>query len=164
MSTLGLLALGAVGGVLAASVGIPAGGLVGSLVAVGGFNLLREREDRLPDSFRVFARVVLGTVIGSLVTVELLRSVGWWSLLAVGAAVLLVLVGLACAAVLRRTTDCDRRTAIMAMSPGGLSEMAALSEELGCQASLVVAIHMVRKLLITVVAIVVLTAVTTGLL
>jgi membrane AbrB-like protein len=150
MTTLVTLAVGAAGGVLGHVLGIPAGALLGSLAAVAGYNVLRERQAAVPRWLRSPSRILVGATIGSLATPALLHSlgasVGWAAVITTA----VVAVGLALGLLLARTTGIDRRTALLASCPGGLAEMVALAEQSRADAEVVLGIQVVRKLVILV--------------
>lgn len=150
MSTATTLVVGTVGGVLAHLLGIPAGGLLGSLAAVAGYNVLSDGRAEVPGWLRSPSRVLVGATIGSLATPALLRSlgasVGW----AVVCTTAVVAAGLALGLLLERTARIDRRTALLASCPGGISEMIALAEETGADVEVVLGVQVVRKLVVLV--------------
>jgi uncharacterized protein len=145
MFSWGIIALGAMGGVLGHLSGFPAGALLGSVMTVGTVGLVRDAEANVPKPMRVSARILIGTVIGSIMTLELLASLGGKAVWAVAFTVVMIAAGLLCAVVLSRLGRVDRKTAIIACSPGGLSEMTALADELGARSDLVLAVHLFRK-------------------
>jgi uncharacterized protein len=51
---------------------------------------------------------------------------------------------------LRPTTGLDRRTALLASCPGGISEMVAMADESGADVELVLGVQLVRKLVVLV--------------
>lgn len=140
--------VGVVGGLLGHLLRIPAGPLLGSLVAVAGYNVATDGRARVPGWLRVGSRILVGATVGSLATPVLLRnlgaSVGWAALLTVT----VVAGGLALGLLLERTTGMDRRTALLASCPGGIAEMVALAEETKADVQLVLGVHIVRKLVV----------------
>jgi membrane AbrB-like protein len=133
------------GGLPLALAGVPAGALLGSIAAVGAYNLWTDGAARVPAAFRDASRILVGTVIGSLATPGLLAALGasvHWALLFTA---LLVLIGLGCGLLLARLAGLELRTALLACSPGGMPEMTALAEDVGARIDVVVAVHLVRK-------------------
>jgi membrane AbrB-like protein len=137
--------LGAVGGLIGHWSGFPTGALLGALVTVGSINLLSGDRVRLPELFGMTARALMGTVIGSLVTVGLIARIGVNLRWAVLYTVLVIILGLLIGLVLYRITDMDLRTALTGTAPGGLPEMVALAEDVGARTDLVLGLHLVRK-------------------
>lgn len=148
MTTLVTLVVGALGGVLGHVLDVPAGALLGSLAAVAGYNLLRERPATVPSWLRSPSRILIGATIGSLATPALLHSlgasVGWAAVITTSVVAAGLLLGL----LLARMTGLDRRTALLASCPGGLAEMVALAEQSRADAEVVLGIQVVRKLVI----------------
>jgi membrane AbrB-like protein len=148
MRTLWTLTVGTLGGLVGHVLGVPAGALLGSLAAVATFNVVREGGATVPGWLRSPSRILVGATIGSLATPALLRSlgasVGW----AAAITTAVVAVGLLLGLLLARTTGMDRRTALLASCPGGITEMVALAEQSRANVEVVLGIQLVRKLVI----------------
>lgn len=142
--TLGVGALGGVGGYLS---GIPAGAMLGAMVAVALFNLASDGATALPRSVRIGARILIGTAIGSLLTATVLQTLGINLVWAVVFTLVVLAVGIGSGFVLARVGGIDVRTALLACCPGGMPEMTALADELGAQVDVVVGVHLLRKVL-----------------
>lgn len=140
-----MILVGALGAVLGVLLRVPAGAMIGALLAVGALNLLRERSVSAPGSLGPLARITVGTVVGSLATREVVASlgasVGW----ALGATVAMIVAGGVVALTLQRWAGLDRATAMIAMAPGGLAEMVALADEVGARVEVVAGMHLARK-------------------
>lgn len=139
--------IGVAGGVGFAALGIPAGALLGSVTAVGVYNVMSDRAARMPTWVRVVARIIMGTVIGSVLTREMVATMGINLVWALVFTIVMLAVGVAAGLVLARLISIDRPTALMSTCPGGMSELAILSEQLGVQSEMVLGIHLARKLL-----------------
>jgi len=142
------LAVGAAGGLAGELLRVPAGALIGSLAAVAVLNVLTDGRAAVPRWSRQPSRVLVGAAVGSLATPVLLPTLGasaGWALLL---AVLVVGGGLLLGLLLSATTAIDRRTALLAMCPGGISEMVALADESGADVEVVLGIQLVRKLVV----------------
>lgn len=137
--------LGALGGLAGHWSGFPTGALLGALITVGTINLVSGDRIRLPEGFGFVARAMMGTVIGSLVTVGLISRIGANIRWAVLYTVLVILLGLAIGLLLYRFTDMDLRTALTGTAPGGLPEMVALASDVGARTDVVLGLHLVRK-------------------
>ena len=140
------LLIGIVGGVLGHVLRLPAGALIGSLVAVAGYNVLLDGRASVPRWLQTPSRILIGATIGSLATPALVQSlgasVGW----AVVTTTAVVVLGLGLGLVLAWTAGIDRRTALLASCPGGIAEMVALAQESGADVELVLGVQLVRKL------------------
>lgn len=137
--------LGVLGGLGGHWSGFPTGALLGALLTVGALNLVAGDRIRLPEGFGFVARAMMGTVIGSLVTIGLISRIGANLRWAVLYTVLVILLGLAIGLLLYKITDMDLRTALTGTAPGGLPEMVALAGDVGARTDLVLGLHLVRK-------------------
>jgi uncharacterized protein len=141
------LGLGALGGAVFAALGLPLPWLLGALAAttvgsLGGLAL------RVPEGMRRPMIAVLGAMLGTTFTPERLEgAVGWLPTL--GALPLyVIMVGGVIFLYLRRFSDMDPTSAFFAATPGGLSEMIALSDQLGGDQRRVSLVHGARLLFI----------------
>jgi membrane AbrB-like protein len=136
-------------GLSAEALNVPAGALLGALA--GGFlvNVLWPGP-RLAKAFRTGGKALAGTVVGLSFTPQILASAAGLApavVLGVGA---LIVTGLGMSLVLHRRFGWDLPTALYACTPGGLSELAATSEDVGANAPVVIAVHTVRVVSIVV--------------
>lgn len=138
------LAIGAAGALLANAVHLPGGPMVGALIAVGGARVLGAPLVPPPAWLRTSGRIVLGITIGATVTSDTLRVVAT-SLAPVAIMVVFMLVlGLVTAWALTRFAHMAAPTAYCGASPGALSVMVTLADELGGSAPVVASMHLVR--------------------
>ncbi len=138
------LAIGAAGALAASAVHLPGGPMVGALIAAGGARVLGAPLEQPPPWLRTSARIVLGLTIGATVTSETLRVVAA-SLVPVAIMVVFMLVlGLVTAWALSRFARMAVPTALCGASPGALSVMVTLADELGGSAPVVASMHLVR--------------------
>lgn len=155
MRTLVALGVGLVGGLLGWWSNLPAGPLLGSLLAVAAVNVLADGGLSVPRAVRIPGRILVGATVGSLATPALLHtlgaSIGWAIALTVAIVVGSLLVGLWFA----RVTGIDRRTALLGSCPGGMPEMVALAEESAARVDLVIGMHLIRKITLLTAAIVI---------
>lgn len=128
---------------------VPAGALIGAFVAVALLNVYGpDAAAAMPPGARFAAFAVLGWAIGLSVTRETLSTLRadiWSMALIVGA---LILVGGIVAVVLTQLGVLDGTTAFLASSPGGLSQMAALSNALDADQPYVTTAHVVRVVVV----------------
>jgi uncharacterized protein len=139
------------GGLLGYVSAVPAGALLGAMIAVAGFNLVTNGAARLPTPLRVGSRILTGTTIGSLVTATLLTSLVAYLPLVGAFTVLIILVGLGCAWLMGHLAGLDKSTTLLACAPGGLPEMTALAQDLGSEVEVVIGLHVLRKVIALVV-------------
>ena len=143
LSTILLAALGGMAGIL---LRVPAGGIIGAVLAVGLVSVLTGRVPELSPSVRRNAQVLTGTVIGSGVGPGLVEHLGAYlpfavlvSLWTIGGALLLGWW-------LHRRTGLDLATTLCCLTPGGLNEMILVAEELGGDGRLVGLVGLMRIL------------------
>jgi len=143
------LAIALAGGLGFVLLGLPAGLVSGSVVAVATAALLG-RPMRVPLTLARICYVVVGTLLGTVVTAETLRGVITWP----ASVALLMLASLAMIAAtmtyLRVVHRWDSLSALMGASPGSMAQVIALSSELGGDLRAVAIVQTVRVLLLVV--------------
>lgn len=147
LNALVILALGLLGGWLFQLLHVPLAWTLGSMaaaaaVAIGG------APWRMPAPVRDLVRPVVGVLAGSALSPETLASLlDLWSALAF--VLLFVLASSICGWLFfRRVARLDRVTAFFAATPGGLSEMTLLGDQLGGNLRSLVLIHATRILVV----------------
>jgi membrane AbrB-like protein len=144
-----LLGAATVTGLAADAVGVPAGALLGALAGAFVVNVAWPGP-RLARVFRTGGKSLSGMVIGLSFTPAMLGlAVGLAPIVIAGVGVLIV-TGLGMSLVLHRRFGWDLPTALYACTPGGLSELAATSEDVGANTQVVIAVHTVRVIAIVV--------------
>src|SRR5918994_5707259 len=145
--TLVALGLGAIGGASFAALDLPLPWLLGALAATTAASL-GGLELRVPERLRRPMIAVLGAMLGTTFTPERLEgALGWIASLA-ALPVYVLLVGALIFLYLRRCSEFDPTSAFFAATPGGLSEMIALSDQLGGDQRQVSLVHGARLLFI----------------
>jgi membrane AbrB-like protein len=122
------LAIGVAGGVTFAWLGVPAGYLSGAMLAVAAASLWG-RPLHLPTPFMHLTSATIGMTLGSVASPAMMHSLGAYpaSLAIVGVGTAAVIV--ASTFYLRFVHGWDTLSAILAATPGALSQMIALSVE-----------------------------------
>lgn len=141
------LAIAFAGGFAANALGIPAGWLSGAMIAVAVSALAGLRvviPVRLADA--VF--VVLGAVLGSGVTPEIVSQLRTWPITLAGLIVSLVLVVFAVQVYLMRVARWDRASAFFAAIPGAMSYVVAVAATTGADLRRVVVSQSIRLFLL----------------
>jgi membrane AbrB-like protein len=147
------ICLGLVGAFLMNRLGLPAGGLTGTILGVGvGLSLFGFPEIDVPGSFRAALQVFAGTLVGLRITRDSLSSGARYILPATLTALAFMLAGSVAAFIATRITDISAQTALFAAMPGGMTEMASVAASLGADGASVAAVHMCRILLVTLLA------------
>lgn len=147
-----LAACGLVGYFGARAIRIPAAQITGPMLVSAAVHLTGATDVGPPEEAVAAAQVVIGSVVGSRFAGtrigEILNTVLW---AAAGTAVLLA-VTLAFAWVVSRITALDFAVLTLAFAPGGLAEMSLVALALGMEATFVATHHIIRIVLIVVLA------------
>jgi uncharacterized protein len=143
------LAIALCGGVAFAWFGLPAGLVSGSVLAVAAAALLG-RPVKVPLVLARMCYVVVGILLGAVVTPETLRGVATWptsiALLMVGSIAMM----LATSQYLRIVHRWDPLSALLGASPGSLAQVISLSTELGGDLRAIAIVQTVRVLLLVI--------------
>lgn len=125
------LCVGAAGGILAYQAKIPAGGMVGSMLAVAVVNVFIYPMPLMNTNIRLGAQIVIGTALGLQVTRQSFESMRHMIVPAALMTFLLISAGLLIGLALHKFTGWDIVTSMTASAPGGMTEMSLLCEALG---------------------------------
>ncbi|QTX33329.1 AbrB family transcriptional regulator [Aminithiophilus ramosus] len=138
------LLLATTGGLVGKGLHIPAGAFVGALAATGTASYLGFRLAAPPKIVRDLAQLGLGSIIGLSATAETMRLLGRIFLPTLAITAVMLLWGLALALMVRRLARWNLMTCLIATSPGGITQLAAISEDLGADPLRVSLLHLVR--------------------
>src|SRR6202161_1192833 len=143
------LLIAAVGGIAFALLGLPAGLVSGSVLAVSAAALLG-RPVKVPITLARVGYVIIGIQLGAVVTPETVRGFITWpasiALLVVASVAMIV----ATASYLRAVHHWDPLSALMGASPGSMIQVIALSTELGDDLRAIAIVQTMRVLLLTI--------------
>ena len=143
------------GGVCGAAVltllGVPAGGIIGAVLGSAAVSVRHERPRAQP-ALRAIGLVLLGTAAGLRLDRHTLEVLAEVALPLLGAIAALLALNLVLAVVLHRRFGLDPVSALLAAAPGGVSEIAAMADEMNARLAMVVAIHVVRVVAVVLVA------------
>ena len=132
-SWLACIGIGAVGGFGFDALHVPAGGVIGGMLAVAAVRLANVPLGETPARWRTLAQVFLGVFVGisfsSQTLIELQNSFA----IILGALLAVFVSTLPLAFAIQRWMRVDAVTAILACTPGGLTVMPVLADELGAQ-------------------------------
>jgi len=129
--------------------GFPAGLVSGSVLAVATAALFG-RPVKVPITLARICYVIVGILLGSVVTPQMLKGFTAWP---VSIALLIVAVGcmmLATTSYLRVVHRWDKLSALMGASPGSMVQVIALSTELGADLRAIAIVQTARVLLLTI--------------
>ncbi len=145
MDILLTLLIAAVGGIIGLKLKIPAGALVGAMLAVASVKIFSGRGE-LPYTFRIMAQIVVGGMLGlnfSMDTIHGLKNLMFPAIIVViGLTLFSVVLGFT----LSKLTGMDLTTALFSVSPGGLTDMTLISGAYGADTPTVALLHLMRLL------------------
>jgi membrane AbrB-like protein len=138
---------GIFGGVLLHLWKVPAGGLVGSVLACSLFNIFTGKG-YVPGGIRFPIQVGVGTIIGAQMTKESLLSFQ-----ALVIPILIMLAGLLIftflfGILMKKSTNLDFATCLLSLTPGGIQETSLLADDLGCDTATVIVMHTIRLVVV----------------
>src|SRR6202161_2315249 len=143
------LLIAAVGGIAFALLGLPAGLVSGSVLAVSAAALLG-RPVKVPIALARVGYVIIGIQLGAVVTADTVRGFLTWP----GSIAVLVVASIAMivatASYLRAAHHWDPLSALMGASPGSMIQVIALSTELGADLRAIAIVQTMRVLLLTI--------------
>ncbi|MDD4797767.1 MAG: AbrB family transcriptional regulator [Eubacteriales bacterium] len=131
------------GGIVCIFLQIPAGGMVGSMLASAAFNLKTERA-YVPPGLRFWIQASAGAFLGARMDADSFRRL---STLLPPVLVLVATVFLFTALLgylMHRATRMDLPSSLMSISPGGIQEMSLMADDLGCNTTNVLILQTVR--------------------
>ena len=141
------LALGSLGGWLAFLANLPLAWMIGAMMATT-VAALAGLPVRMDMRLRTVMVAVLGVLLGSGFTPEMLDHLAEWSLSLAALVVYVALAGAAALAFLRRFTDYGPVTSYFAGMPGGLSEMILIGGAFGGDERIISLSHALRILIV----------------
>ena len=141
------LLCGIAGGLLFSLLKLPLSWMLGPLTAVLVWKLLSKRKLYWPASFRNGGQMLLGYSMGLAFTIESARQIVSQLPSMTIITVLMVIFGLAIAYFVSKMTGITIQSAVMGTTPGGLSQMVVLSEEIkGADPTIVTLMQTIRML------------------
>ena len=139
-----LLVAAVTGGITGRALGIPAGDLLGSMFTVGLCNVLWGRLPRVHPNLRILARIGVGLAIAQEISPKTVGMLSGMLLPVIILAVVMVLSGIILSLILYRVTNWNYSTCLLASSPGGLTQMTMIADEVGADPLTVSILHTVR--------------------
>ena len=137
------IALGAVGGAVFYYFNLPLGWMLGSMT-ITTIAALAGAPVALHMPLRLSMTAVLGTLLGSAFTPQILQQLQYWSAGAVTVAIFVTMMTGVAVFFLMRIGGMDRATAYFSGTPGGLGEMTIVGEQSGGDPRTIALIHATR--------------------
>lgn len=141
------LAVAAAGGLIGYKLKLPVGGMVGSMIAVIIFNVVTEKAvfySELRIALQIFGGAMIGSQIGRDDLLAMKKIIFPTVLLLLS----MVVLNLTFGTLMYVFSDLDLATALFASTPGGVSDMAIISADLGANPAYVAIIQLCRLLTI----------------
>jgi membrane AbrB-like protein len=143
------LVIAGVGGIVFSLVGVPAGLVSGSILAVASA-ALAGRPTRIPLGLARVCFVLIGMLLGAVVTPETLVGIGTWPLSVALLTVSTVATMVATTCYLRFAHGWDPLSALLGASPGAMAQVVALAAEFGADMRGVAIVQTMRVLVVTI--------------
>src|SRR5205814_8050142 len=148
LATLETLAIGAAGGLLFLWAGMPGGLISGAMFAVGGA-ALAGRKLMLPPILTQTVLLLLGITLGSLVSRQLIQHISAYPL-TIGLLALATFCSTFGSSIyLQRVHGWDQTSALLAGSPGALSQIVILAAEKGADVAGIAMVQTMRVIILT---------------
>jgi hypothetical protein len=138
------LSVGTVGGYLGSRLKIPAGVLIGAMVAVILFKIATQRSWQIPAGYNFLCQIFIGVMVGTVFYPGMFKGLGKLIIPVVGSTLVLVGTGLLLALIFKKLGMLDMATAYIGTSPGAMSAMIPLAVETEINPVLVVCFHFFR--------------------
>ena len=142
------LAIGTVGGVLFLVTGLPGGLISGAMLAVAAA-AMTGRSMAVPAHLTQAVLVMLGIMLGSLMSRQLLQHISAYPLTIGLLALATFCVTFGSSLYLQRLHGWDRTSAFLAASPGALSQIALLAIETGADMPAIAVVQTLRVIILT---------------
>lgn len=140
------LMLAVAGGLIGLRLKLPAGALLGAMVAVSVANLAFGYVGQIPPNFRTAAQMVVGGILGLSINRETVAALRNMLLPAVVLVVVMIGLSLVAGYILHRVTGMDLPTALFSSSPGGMTEMTLTSMSFGANTPTVALLQLLRMI------------------
>jgi membrane AbrB-like protein len=149
MKTVETLAIGAGGAALFYILGLPGGLISGAMVAVAGTAMLGARPVGLPQPLAHVILMTLGLSIGAMVTPQLVHDVSAYPVTIALLAAATFCATFGSSFYLQRVHGWDRTSALLAGSPGALSQIIMLGTERGADVPGIAVVQITRVMVLT---------------
>lgn len=145
-----LVLCAATGAALGLYLNIPAGGMLGAMLASGAYAIFISKQYSYDIRLRYIAQIGLGLVMGQRMTYEMVAQLRWVLLPTIATTAVMLAGCVALAFLLHKLSGWDILTCLLCTSPAGLSQIAIYAEEVGADAFTASIFHTVRILSIVI--------------
>ncbi|MGE5678461.1 MAG: AbrB family transcriptional regulator [Pseudomonadota bacterium] len=137
------LLIAVIGGTLALKIKLPAGAIVGSIIAVSVVNIVMGLPE-MPGVLKWFTQVIAGAFIGSGLTSKSVSEMKKLTLPAIILITTFMVINILLGFALYFTSPLDLCTSLFAVVPGGLSEMSVIADDMGADTAVVSVFQVAR--------------------
>ena len=131
------------GGYGAMRLRIPAGALLGAMIAVTAFNLLFEKA-AMPADMKLISQIATGAYIGARISKKEVAGLKQILIPAVIMTTLLIVFTMSVGMIIHRTQGLSVPTALFGMAPGGIADMTLAAMDFGADVSAVALLQTIR--------------------
>ncbi len=131
------------GGVVGVKLKIPAGALIGAMLAVAIYNI-GLGEATIPLKVKMFGQMLVGGAIGLSFTRESFFNLKNLIVPSIILVVCLMLFSVLMGIIIHKIAGIDLVTAMFSAAPGGIADMTLIGGEYGGDQSIIVSMHLVR--------------------
>jgi uncharacterized protein len=135
--------IGAIGGITALRLKVPAGAMVGAMLAVAIFNVLTGQA-YMPQNVKIITQIAAGAFIGTGIRYKDVLDMRFMIKPAIYMVLSMIILDLAMGYIMYILTGIDLVTALFACAPGGLVDMSLISSDLGADSSKVAILQLIR--------------------
>ncbi|MCL2539111.1 MAG: AbrB family transcriptional regulator [Oscillospiraceae bacterium] len=144
---LGTLAVSCIVGFLAHKAKIPMGAMLGAMVAATAFNLITD-HGVFYNELRILLQLLTGAMIGSRIGIEEAKSMKTILVPTVMLLIGMVVLNIAFGAAVFYLSELDIVTSLFSVTPGGATDMAMISADLGANTAYVAILQILRIIII----------------
>ncbi len=138
------LCVGALGGFLVSRLKIPAGTMIGAMLAVVLFKLILQKSWPVPRNFGLVVQVLVGVMVGVSFHPDMLKTLSKIPIPVTTSTFLLVGLGFLLALIYARAGLMDIKTGYLGTSPGAMAALVFMAIETKSNATVVATFHFFR--------------------
>ena len=144
------LVLAIVGGIIGTKLKLPAGGMLGAMAAVITFNIIVQPPIILPSGMMAGLQLFSGAMIGSRITKKDMIELKGLAFPAIIMLVIMLILNIVFGLAMYRLSNLNIATALFATAPGGMTDMAIISDDMGANSAYVAILQLSRIMFILV--------------
>ena len=142
------LGVGTLGGIIGMKLQLPAGMMIGAMVATILLKLTLNITWELPAQYHFIVQILLGVMLGSTFQTDMLKVFAKMAVPIILSTLLLIMTGALSAIIFAKFGLVDFPTAYISTSPGAMTSLVVLASEAEINAPLVTCFHFFRLLLV----------------